>query len=620
MIVIVLLAFGLRAYQLDGQSLRGDEAASATYATFPLQKIIAISHTVDPHPPTFYLGLHSWEQLAGVSEFAVRFWTLIPAVLAVALIFSAVKQMVGRTEGLIAAAFLAINSFHIWHSQDLRSYTWLLLLGLVSSLALWRAIHERRRAWGWYGASLIILLYLHYYSVFIVAFQITWAIWWGWRSRRWQFLHKMALALAVAGGVFLPWLAYSWQFVGSFTGDFSPASPLSVLVRGLRTFSGGIVAHPPQPSPWTAAAILLASAGAAGNWRKHRTAVIFFLLYMLMTFLGIVALSARGQAFTERYLFAAMPGFAALVGLGTSWFWRNCRTGERAVGLALALIVVALNLSAGQAYRTNPNLAKAPQWRQLFSAVQADFNPATDTLFYNYPEASITYYASTRAGKAAIPAVLMPPAANEPPEKVAERLAGMLENYRRVWFVPVNGDGWDDTRAVETWLARHAARVRTVEVHWATAELYLTLKTIRAEMTPVGATFANGFSLAGVHLPQNTELGDGDSLGVTLVWTATAPSATPLTVFVQLIDPAGFRRGGYDNQPVRGTYPTTDWLPDETVIDQYTVGLDDGAPSGEYRLWVGMYDALTGARISVVDDAGNSIADHVVLPVSVRVK
>ena len=630
--IVVILAFALRVNLLDGQSLRGDEAASATYATFPATKIVAISHTIDPHPPTFYLLLHLWERLAGVSAFAVRLWVVFPAVLSVAAIFALVSRLVGQRAGTVAAFLLTINSYHIWHSQDLRSYTWLLLLGLLASLALWRALHHpRAQNWGWYAASLLGMVYLHYYAVFIIGFHLLFAAYFLCsprvssaenikRSARLRFCAErniilgMGGALATAAILFLPWLVFSWKFVSGFTGDFLPAPPPEVFWRGLHAFAGGLVTAPPQVSGWTLAAVGLVLAGAVGFWRAHRKAVVFFALYWLTTVAGIGALSVRGQAFTERYLFTALPGFIALAAMGAVWLWQRQSWGKWLAAGALA-IVLGQNGAALNRYWFDPALAKAPQWREIFDFVAARQNPATDVLLYNYPEAAVTYYADTVRRGEKIPAVLVPFSANEPPDAVAAELSQLLAGYRRAWFVPVSARGWDDDRAVQTWLTRHAVRVDGVSAHWATADLYLTPAAVLAEMVPQPVQFANGIRLLGFRVENDGAINAENPLKITLVWQADRSQSEPLTVFVQLIDGTGFRRGGRDNPPVGGTYPVTGWQPGETVMDSYAIAPDAGAPAGEYRVWVGWYNPQTGARVPMVGGA-----DHAVLSVSLRVE
>jgi hypothetical protein len=111
-----------------------------------------------------------------------------------------------------------------------------------------------------------------------------------------------------------------------------------------------------------------------------------------------------------------------------------------------------------------------------------------------------------------------------------------------------------------------------------------------------------------------------DPLELSLYWTSSGPTAQPLTVFTQLIDPTGFRRGGQDNQPVWGRYPTTDWQPGEAIVDQYRLQLDPDAPTGLYQLWVGWYDPQTGERVLLLDPDGQPVADHLVLDIEILVE
>jgi hypothetical protein len=87
---------------------------------------------------------------------------------------------------------------------------------------------------------------------------------------------------------------------------------------------------------------------------------------------------------------------------------------------------------------------------------------------------------------------------------------------------------------------------------------------------------------------------------LTLYWQAQAPIDTSYTVFAQLLGPAGEVRAQVDVVPRGGGYPTTWWLPGEVVADSLTLALPPDAPrDASYRLIVGLYDPVTGARLPV---------------------
>jgi hypothetical protein len=41
--------------------------------------------------------------------------------------------------------------------------------------------------------------------------------------------------------------------------------------------------------------------------------------------------------------------------------------------------------------------------------------------------------------------------------------------------------------------------------------------------------------------------------------------------------------------------------------------LDPGIPNGRYAIEIGLYEPATGKRLSVLDDEGNAVADHLIL-------
>lgn len=87
LLLIVLCAFALRVYRLGVPSLRGDEAFSAQFITQPYVKLIASLGRYEPHPPFYYTLLALWRRVAGFSEFALRFLSVLWGTLLVVLAY-----------------------------------------------------------------------------------------------------------------------------------------------------------------------------------------------------------------------------------------------------------------------------------------------------------------------------------------------------------------------------------------------------------------------------------------------------------------------------------------------------------------------------------------------------
>ncbi|MEM7033530.1 MAG: glycosyltransferase family 39 protein [Chloroflexota bacterium] len=626
---------------MDSQSLRGDEAASATYASLSFAEILDITRIADPHPPLFYLVLGVWESFVGTSEYAVRFWVVIPAVLTVALLYQFARQLTSQTAGVLSACLLALNSFHIWHAQDVRSYTWFILLGLVSTFVLQQATLKRRWImWTLYGVSLLILFYVHYYSAFLLVFHGLYvAVLFLQEVRNGKMKSRgQLIALPIQWGsmvvvallLFLPWLSQSWEFVTRFTGDFDPAMPQVVLARGLFAFSGGVVDLGYGQARWVFIYVVLASFGVWTAWRTKVRLALLLSLYFTLPFVGIMILTLRGQAFTERYLLSAIPAFMMLVALGIDGVSKMLNVSEKWLIAPVLLATVWFNGQALQHYHFTPEFAKSPEWKEAFDYVAQHRQPDNDALLYNFPEASVTYYLDTylspqREGHN-LPVILAPPTANPAFADLDQYLTTLLADYKGVWLTPINARGWDDDRQLERWLHRYGDRQLVGDFRWIRAERYLTPKAIAQTMTHQKAEFVNGITLRGFQLFNTMSIDGGYivhetvPLDLSLYWTTTQTTEHPLTVFVQLIDETGFFRGGQDNQPIWGTYPTTDWVLERQITDKFIVFPQPDAPSGMYQVWIGFYDGTTGERVLILDQVGNPGADHVVLETKVIIE
>jgi hypothetical protein len=106
-------------------------------------------------------------------------------------------------------------------------------------------------------------------------------------------------------------------------------------------------------------------------------------------------------------------------------------------------------------------------------------------------------------------------------------------------------------------------------------------------------------------------LSAGQKLPLTLHWQALQWMEDDYTVSVQLVGPDGRLYGQTDTWPVQGTLPTSEWVPDQRVVDPYQVTLDAGAPPGDYQVGIVVYLLGTQARLPVVDALGAAKGDIV---------
>ena len=110
----------------------------------------------------------------------------------------------------------------------------------------------------------------------------------------------------------------------------------------------------------------------------------------------------------------------------------------------------------------------------------------------------------------------------------------------------------------------------------------------------------------------------GGRVAVTLYWRAQSPIPADYHVFVHLegdgsaTSPAGIW-GQADGRPVCWTYPTFDWRPGQIIADQHAIIPKPDTPPGDYPILVGMYRPDTGARLDVLDEVGQPVANFIKL-------
>ena len=182
---VLFVAFSLRVFRLDLQSLWYDEAFSFYLAQFSLAEITART-AADIQPPLYYYLLHFWTLLASQREFVLRFFSLYFGMLTIPLLYvSARRLFTNRVAGLAAAVLASLSPLYIWYAQEARMYTMITFLLLLSSYALLRALavspigETRRFKWRWWAVfalANIAAVYTHYFAFVIIAFQVTYCL------------------------------------------------------------------------------------------------------------------------------------------------------------------------------------------------------------------------------------------------------------------------------------------------------------------------------------------------------------------------------------------------------------------------------------------------------------
>jgi len=218
-----------------------DEALTVNIAGVPLHEIPSYLKR-DGAPPLFYVLLHFWMGVFGRSDVAVRALPGLFGVITLPLAWLAGRRLAGRTGAWAALLLVATSPFAVRYDTEARMYSLVALLTVCGFLAIDRAL-QRPRPGNLVatGAVAGLLLYTHYWSVYLLATVVLWLAYQAWRGRpEWRRNARPALVAVVVGCLtFLPWLP-TFLFQSKHTGTpwATPAS-FAAMVSAIASFAGG---------------------------------------------------------------------------------------------------------------------------------------------------------------------------------------------------------------------------------------------------------------------------------------------------------------------------------------------------------------------------------------------
>jgi hypothetical protein len=135
----------------------------------------------DTHPPGYYILLWCWMKVFGWSEWAIRLPSIIFGIGSIVAIYHLTKLSSRATAGLVAAALLAFNGYHIVWSGIGRMYAGAGFFALMSSVFLLQLRQKPDAVYSWRGLLYVAVTVLgvsfHVLVWPMVMTQILWSLW-----------------------------------------------------------------------------------------------------------------------------------------------------------------------------------------------------------------------------------------------------------------------------------------------------------------------------------------------------------------------------------------------------------------------------------------------------------
>ncbi|ABN57398.1 glycosyl transferase, family 39 [Methanoculleus marisnigri JR1] len=338
----------LRFYNLAGNSLWLDEAATLSFARQSLAGIWESTAGGEFNPPLFYWLEHGI-LVFGESEFVLRFLPALLGVLTIPVVYYIGSEFKDRNVGLIAAALLAFSPFHIFYSQEARAYTPMLFFFSLALLSYVRASRSNEtRSWVLFGIFSAVAFWMHFYAIVPVAVLVLHALVARAGEIRKDARNASGPALGLVAFVVaaLPLLIVTVNlFLARTSSDPTfGMQGLDVVYQTLLEASGHSIA---VLVPF----LLLFLLGVAYTWREDRNGALLLLFMIFVPLAASLVLSSRMPMF-PRYLIYLLPVY--FIGIASAYPALRALVRERwavAIFIAAAILVSAPFLST---YYTTP--------------------------------------------------------------------------------------------------------------------------------------------------------------------------------------------------------------------------------------------------------------------------
>ena len=322
MIPLLLVATIIAAGGLGADLIWYDELTSISHAGgvtgpfSPLDVIESVSQHSPKHTPLFFELVAGWGALVGWHHVAQRCLPLFFGVVALAWAYRLGAEFIDRWTGFCSAAFLGLNVFWLDYLHEIRMYSlqFMLLMALAWHYLFLTRSGRPGRWHHWAGLALgaAALLYTQPFSIFFLLALGSYHLLFMRRNRVWV---QVALAMVVAGLLFLPWLPVTLHgMLSKFDTAYDAttfAQAIDIFVRFLGNGNG---------------IILLVVMSAALLRARQRAARQQILPFIWLAIVVLVLLVAANEAVgliplrRSRYFFVTWSMWIMAVGFGLAWF------------------------------------------------------------------------------------------------------------------------------------------------------------------------------------------------------------------------------------------------------------------------------------------------------------
>ncbi|MBA3871806.1 MAG: glycosyltransferase family 39 protein [Anaerolineae bacterium] len=575
---------------IQNRYMRDDEEIAFRTTSRDLSYTIWYQATQDVHAPVWFSSFWLWQQFIGDSEFMGRVYSVFATLLTLALVYQ-----IGRTwfnsvrVGIFAIAILGVNAYFFTYGLEIRPYAVNVLVATVSMWCFYRWL-KRRTLFSAviYGLTVTVMLYQHYFLVFLVIAQALYLLFVARPNR--QMLLQIIGAWLLAFLLWSPWFPVAIHQVKTLIsiessfgnergvagiGSTTEPTTLPAIVNLINLMTSG------QPGLY----LLLLLAGLVYYWRKAN-----YRLVLLWAFaVPIVALLVNlvFAVYTPRYITYLTIGLALVLAVGITVLPRRLQWLTLIVFATISLWSLPSQFS----------LRRIP-YRDFYQQMAKESQPG-DVLYLDplSPGDNVVWWQMAHY----LPAQLA---------KTVTADMSQATTSRRIWFITTD---WFNTD-VHANFAKLEPNYPVQQVlgdcnrYWC----YL-LQLMEAPPLKTPKTFGTEMPFWGADVGAITH----SAVDVHLWWRIEHPPTINYSIGLHLLDANGnlvSQVDGSINEYGKQTVDATTMQLGYIYIDFRTLNLPTTIAPGTYQLALIVYDWQTGKRLLLADGSDQLLLDKITIP------